>query len=486
MKDSIYQSKINEVYDNTNKNIFINASAGSGKSHTLRQLCKRTPPNKRICFLAFNKSIKDEAEMKFPPKVDISTSHSKGYKILRENVNMNVTLNENKNFIYCKNTLKDKKFPNQRKRNAYFFIISDIINFVKLNLAPHTTEGINKVCQKFGIPVSPEQIKDTIKVLKEIESWEKNLNGKKPKFINYTDMLYLAVTKVNPENFPKYDVVCLDEVQDFNILQQKLTLNLLKPNGRLVAVGDEKQNIYGFIGASLDTFNFFKNRPNTESLTLPITYRCGKKIVDLANTIFPEGTIPFEENKDGEIRKGEVTEAIDGDLIVCRNNKPLIKAWIKLAAQKQKAYIIGKDFGFALKGILFGLKHITDIQVVLSDKITELTDLGITNPTSNKSYQALKEKCEIIELLYEEIGDLREVTKVIDSIFQKDEIGKGVRMSTIHKAKGLESERCFILNWGLLPSEYATTESELYGERCLQYVAITRAKSELVFTEIDV
>ena len=53
-----------------------------------------------------------------------------------------------------------------------------------------------------------------------------------------------------------------------------------------------------------------------------------------------------------------------------------------------------------------------------------------------------------------------------------------IKMYTIHRAKGLQNNRVFILDYDKLPSK-AAREWQIIQERNLQYVAVTRAKIEL-------
>ena len=56
-----------------------------------------------------------------------------------------------------------------------------------------------------------------------------------------------------------------------------------------------------------------------------------------------------------------------------------------------------------------------------------------------------------------------------------------VSLSTIHAAKGLEWKYVFVAGCadGLIPYHSPTDESEREEERCLMYVAVTRAQKEL-------
>ena len=62
----------------TNKDLKINAVAGSGKTTTLVAYAQTRPPRTHILYLAFNRSVKQEAERKFAqiPNVKVETAHS--------------------------------------------------------------------------------------------------------------------------------------------------------------------------------------------------------------------------------------------------------------------------------------------------------------------------------------------------------------------------------------------------------------------------
>ena len=60
MKLDKNQKAIEFEYLNTRKDMFICASAGSGKSTTVTHLAKITPKHKKLIFVAFNKSIVEE------------------------------------------------------------------------------------------------------------------------------------------------------------------------------------------------------------------------------------------------------------------------------------------------------------------------------------------------------------------------------------------------------------------------------------------
>ena len=86
---------------------------------------------------------------------------------------------------------------------------------------------------------------------------------------------------------------------------------------------------------------------------------------------------------------------------------------------------------------------------------------------------------DVIECLADEVNTVSELKEMISSIFSDDV--KGIMLSTIHKAKGLENDRVFFLLPELIPSKYATQDWQYEQERNLKYVGITRAKMELIY-----
>lgn len=82
-----------EQYDiiNSTGNIKINAVAGSGKTTTIIEYAKVRPKTAKILYLAFNKSVKLEAQKKFTDKgldnVKVETAHSLAYKHIFSNTN---------------------------------------------------------------------------------------------------------------------------------------------------------------------------------------------------------------------------------------------------------------------------------------------------------------------------------------------------------------------------------------------------------------
>ncbi len=117
---------------------------------------------------------------------------------------------------------------------------------------------------------------------------------KDKKLYDFDDMIVETVsalsnnTDILRDVQEQYQYVLADEHQDVNGSQNKI-LELIvnfhdRPN--IFAVGDEKQAIYRFQGASLDNFLYFEDAfPGTQSISLIDNYRSGQRILDAAQNL---------------------------------------------------------------------------------------------------------------------------------------------------------------------------------------------------------
>lgn len=483
MKYSQYQEKIIETYKTTDCNICVSAAPGSGKSFILKELSKRTPTSRKCLFVAFNKSIADELTKSLPKGIECCTFHSKGFKVLLSTFNFKPKVEENKCFKIGKKCLDLEDLS--INENKYLFDLQTIWNALRVTLLIGTRTDIMNICEEKGIDFV-ERMVDDIKVIdKEWNKYSRKITKRDTFELDFTDMLYLPYVLIDPIKLPKYDVIMTDECQDLNTLQRELLLNYMKPKGRAIFVGDEKQCIYSFQGASVNNFYYLQNLPNTITLPLNTTYRCSKAIVAEAKKVFGDGIEASDTAEDGIVRHGELIEAQEGDFVLCRNNLPLVKCFLYFVSINKKATIKGKDLGDAICRILDRITSIEDLSDLLEDKVNQLMGKGLSRSIATKttSYLDLEEKCEIIKLLKKNfLGGFSQLKEKIYEIFV--EKTEGIVLCTCHKSKGLEADRVFFLNVELIPSEHATTETALYAERCLKFVAITRARKELVYCNI--
>jgi len=303
------------------------------------------------------------------------------------------------------------------------------------------------------------------------------------KVVDFDDMCWIPVIQHLP--CTKYDIIIVDELQDTNATQVELALMSVKDNGTVIGVGDSKQSIYGFRGADVNAIPNLINRLNAETLPLSITYRNPQSVVDLVNNKFPE--IHFEGRKNAPPGKVQnipdysLTElAKVGDMILCRVNAPLVEYCFEFIRQGIKATIRGRDIGKNLISLIEKFEKQTSVLLDLLYNMSEYRDLETSKMiASNKVSQAiaLADKVNTIIALADGCTTIQEIKDRIETIFSDD--NPGILLSSVHKAKGLESKRVFILKPDLMPHPLAKQEWERDQEKNIEYVAYTRALEEL-------
>lgn len=454
----------------------------SGKTFTLCKLAEMTPPIKSSIFLAFNKSIAEELGRRLPNNVKASTLHSCSLSALCKAFSLDFRLNDSKNFSLAKEKM-DFKGIHPKRIPGIIMKVCKLYDLMRFNLVPDNIEAVIALGERYSEEADEELAKRAIELrslnLRIADNYFLNNGGGKLP-IDFTDMLYYATRYIDIKDFKQYNVVMLDECQDISPLQFEVVKMCKTPRGRLIAVGDEKQSIYSFMGSNLDSLQAIKNSPNTVTLPLSMTYRCAESIVDEACKVFHGGIVAAPGAPKGLVGNGTIYEAREGDFILCRNNAPLVDAFISLIRNGKKCSIIGKEFGNQLVSLIDSVDDIFDLEKILLDLEEKLSKKGLKNPTKTEAYDKVNEKVNVLLSLYEYFGSLDKVRSVIYDIFVEN-ASRGIILSTIHKSKGLEADRVFFLEPGLIPSKYAVAELAVYAEKCLKFVGITRARKELIY-----
>ena len=486
---SKYQVAIFDQVKNSDKNICVQATAGAGKTTTLLEILNLIPRFKKTVFLSFSNTIVNELKERVPSHTLASTIHSLGCKMVfahfkKVKVNENKWFNILKKAVESKNEgVQDKEKLDKKKIFKKCFEMQEIINFARMTCTKFEKEALTEMCDYYSLEYSNEHFEIVI------EEFNKD---RKITEIDFTDMLYLPVKHNLVTQL--YDYVLLDEAQDLNNLQKILLEKIIEPkNGRLIAVGDEKQSIYSFSGSNIDSFNQLQKRKNTVTLPLSISYRCGKNIVREAQTIYPEAIEYFEGAIDGEVRDGEISEIEENDIVICRKTAPLIHVFFELLKRGVKAQIIGRDIESGLVSLAEKVQGYdcemvySKCEIELGNVEQELKDRGIEKPKFHNKYISLEEKVAVIKTIVNHTGRADMLVDEIKYIFNENK--KGVRLMTIHRSKGLESDRVFMINKfnGEIqcPSSKAVKSWEKIQENNLLFVGITRAKKALIKLNIS-
>ncbi len=136
------------------------------------------------------------------------------------------------------------------------------------------------------------------------EAYQKKME--KLKLYDYNDMIIESLRGISKEEEllsllqEKYQYILIDEHQDTNNAQNKIIEIILKfhKNPNIFIVGDEKQAIYRFQGASSNNFNYFqKIYPEIKIISLKENYRSTKEIISLAEEIIPSPLVSEKKEK---------------------------------------------------------------------------------------------------------------------------------------------------------------------------------------------
>lgn len=480
---SDFQIDIFNAYNSTRKNLVIQAVPGSGKTTTILQLTKFLKPYKKSVFLAFNGSTVDNLKDKLPNNSNVMTLHSLGCKAIYRHFNGKVEKNDFKIFRIAKQISSGWKIP-PKKIDYYIFNIVKIVTLFRLR-GETSFDSIQNIIDYHDIDTLGDEIEHTIQTINAMHRYNNSMSrNSRGKFeIDFCDMVWYPV--INDKiKLDEYDEVFVDEIQDLNVIQQKLIDKIIKPGGRFVAVGDPRQSIYGFLASDINSYNNFREKENTIELPLSYCYRSGTEIVKKVNTVYDVVKSP-PGKEDGEvIDDGDFKDIKEGDFVLCRNNAPLVELYFEFISQEKPCYIKGVEIGRSLINTIkeFGgetkQQTLSGLEGKLAQIYSELRTKGIKKPKNHPKYYNFYEKILIFKVIAKNYDTMHEIYDVIKRMFS--DISKGIALMTIHKSKGLESDNVYLYKESLIPSEYATQDWQIEQEENLRYVAFSRAKNKLI------
>lgn len=328
-----------------------------------------------------------------------------------------------------------------------------------------------------------------------------------PLIVDFDDMLWLPLV-VESCKMWKHDWVLIDEAQDTNPARRMLVHKMLKPNGRAIFVGDPAQAIYGFTGADANAVEKIISEFNCTRLPLTITYRCPKSVVaqvhaetritaiQAAETA-PEGqVVNIWDNELGQIGKqgakiGDTFLDVlsSSDAILCRNNRPIVAMAYDLIRRGIPCHVEGRDIGLGLIKLVNRF-DVRDLDQLLSrlDAYIERECEKLQKAKKNMAAESMSDRGATIHVIAEGCKTVDELRQRITDLFMDSEKEKRptLTLSTIHKAKGREWSRVFVLGPNtLMPSIWARQEWELEQEDNLRYVAYTRSMGTLVLVNME-
>lgn len=527
---SPYQKNIFRWVQTGSGNAIVNAVAGSGKSTVLKEAARIIGTSGLFC--AFSKRIADDLKgpiKKLNPNFDVRTIHSLGYQAIR--------------------AFYGGKFKTYyMKRTKYWGIAMDLVQAEMLRSsetarifhAPadgtkqqrKAASAMNKLCEMLRKTLTDPSDEDEVHRIighygiTEVISgpwanWalaqmgemmrvgrlmlkDSHLRKTGSRVLDYTDMLWIPHIESLPPP-EQFSWIMVDEAQDLSIAQQYLMMKALKTGGRVLAVGDPKQSIFGFAGADARSFDNLATMLKAEHLPLSICYRCPTSHIELAQRLVPQ-----IEARDGapageveNILYDELPSRVEGgDLVLCRTNAPLLRLIFTLIKEKIPAKIIGTDFA---KQLVKEISNIEDqhgfrfsefpkfanrYRKELLDQVLEYNG----GDTDDLALDRINDMMDCILAVHDynpHCSDTDCFEKVIKDLFVEKPGKHMVKLSSVHQAKGAEANRVFVMDHDpftgkpLMPHALAKQDWEIEQEHNLIYVAWTRAKESLFFVRPD-
>jgi superfamily I DNA/RNA helicase len=468
-------------------NIKINAVAGSGKTTTIIEYAKTRPEGSKILYLAFNKSVKLEAQKRFADlelsNVKVETAHSLAYKYV--------------------------VFKHDYKVRSQGYKTSEIADLLGLQgngekhaehiVANHINKFIAYFCNSDKQKIQELNYLDTISDEKArqfvsgfyayIEKQTRLLLSKMDKGeIEITHDFYLKKFQLsNPTLY--YDYILFDEGQDASSAMLDV---FFKQKATKVIVGDTHQQIYGWRYAvnSLEKANFV-------TYNLSTSFRFPQDTANLAMEVLKWKKHIGDEPKLSITGKG-TTAKVKSKAVIARTNLGLLLKAIEYVTEKKKVkniYFEGNinSYTYADEGAsLYDVLNLYNgkRQLIRDTLIKSMKDLEELGDYIEKTEDAqLGMMVEIVK----EYGD--EIPGIIKAIKEKH-IGNDEKenaemiFSTVHRCKGMEYDAVQIVDDFISEEKLEKNKegqdidiAKLNEEINLLYVAVTRSKNTLYIPE---
>jgi ATP-dependent DNA helicase RecQ len=308
---------------------------------------------------------------------------------------------------------------------------------------------------------------------------------------------------IEPNRITK-TVLVIDEAQDMDIHEFELVKTLMEHNEemRVIAVGDDDQNIYEFRGASSQYLEQFISEQKAKKVELIENYRSKANLVEFTNQFANKITRRLKEtpivphtNETGQVKiikystsnliEPVVRNILSSDLIgttcvLTHTNSEALQITGLLIYGGLQAKLIQTNEGFSLYNLV-EVRYFIEQLNFAEEKYT-ITEEN-WKAAKRKLWNNYKESTKIdvcINLIKDfELSNPKKKYKSDFEVFVRESKledfvstnGETIFVSTIHKAKGKEFDNVFLMLNGFNPDSDAK-KRELY-------VAMTRAKQNL-------
>ena len=439
-------------------NLVLNAFAGCGKTTTL-EMVANVVKQKPILYLVFNKKNAEEAEGRMPPSATVRTFNGMGHRVWQKVVGKPLGKPETKKSqIILRELINDSPKAMQPEIWEVFWeviagvALAKALGYIPEGKYPKARRLIE--AEDFYLRLEEKPSDLTIDFIDAVLT--RSIALAYQGHIDYNDQIYMPA--LFEGSFPQFPLVKIDEAQDLNSTNHAMVDKLVR--GRVMAVGDPFQSIYGFRGAVQSGMDILASKFSMRPADLSVSFRCPRAIVENARWRVPK----FKWIKDGGHveRLGDlaINTIPDGAAIISRNNAPLFRLAMVLLSNKRSVSVAGSDIGPKIVALMRKLGPESMSKASVLSAITDwlVERLAKDSTTAEDMAACMK--------VFAEFGStLGQAISYAEHLFSQR---GSIRLLTGHKAKGLEFDCVYHLDPTLIGME----EQELN----LRYVIQTRSR----------
>lgn len=269
--------------------LLILAGAGAGKTrviaHRIMELVRKGVEPEHILAITFTNKAAGEMRIRVAQLLKndvrpfVSTFHSLGLSIIKEHYKL----------------LGYKRIPSIYDRQDCTREIKAALKAIgEVEFEPRMMLGAISRAKGDGITLqnyaeSASNFRERA-IARVWELYEKALRAEGA--LDFDDLLLRAVEllqahgEIRTSYHKRWRYVHIDEYQDTNVIQEKLTDLLVGPQKNICVVGDPDQTIYGWRGAKIENIlHFEKKYLGAKVVLLEENYRSSKNILDAANSL---------------------------------------------------------------------------------------------------------------------------------------------------------------------------------------------------------
>ncbi len=297
--------------------MLVLAGAGSGKTKVLTSRIANlietgTSPANILAITFTNKAAREMKErvaklICFDANyIQISTFHSLGLKIIKENYEF---LGYERNFIILDS-------------DDTLTIIKKLMKDLNMNPKYYNARELrNKISSAKNELIDPShfsKIEFDNKIVTLYKKYQEKL--KQGNSVDFDDLLILPIKlfKISPNILnsyqERYKYILIDEYQDTNEAQYIFSKMLADKYKNIFVVGDNDQAIYAFRGANFkNILNFERDYPTCKTILLEENYRSTKNILNAANSVIKHNKQRKDKNLWSNNAEGEKIQYIKTD-----------------------------------------------------------------------------------------------------------------------------------------------------------------------------